>query len=235
MKRRTTRWLAVLLLAVPLAVPAQAQNGQDRVLDNSDVEQEVEQGGKRIYRTVDEHGNPVFTDSPPDSGPVEEVEVAPANTLPMETNRPRVLEMEPEPVRYRLAVASPMNEQTFQNPSEPIKVWVRLSPALEPNHRLVVTANGEPLPGSLQEGFSYRQPVRGEHRLQARVLEGSRVLEESEEVIIYVHRNSVMGQQSDSDEGARRRPGYQRGEYPGRPGYSRGDYSRPGPSDNSGN
>lgn len=235
MERSLTRsgWLPALVLAwYVAAAPAQEPVGADGVLDNADVEQ-VEEPGKRIYRTVDRHGNPVFTDTPPESGPVEEVQVTPGNTLPMRTpSPPAPVQEAPEAARYQLAITAPEHEQTFRNPVEPIMVRVSLAPRLEAGHRLVVTANGEPLPGSPGQGYSYREPERGAHRIQARVMDGDRVVAEAEEVIIYVHRTSALRQSSASTsgsaEGARRRAGYDRDDYPGRDGYRR---TRPAPGD----
>lgn len=232
MKTRIIGWLIALLLVVPLAVFAQEENpaaaGPNQVLDNADVEREVEEGGKRIYRTVDEHGNPVFTDNPPESGPVEEVDVRPSNSVPMNIPKlPRTREVQAQQGDYQLSIVAPEDESTFQNPSQPIVVRVSLSPELKRNHRLEVTADGRRLPGSLEEGFTFEQPTRGEHRLRARVLDGNQVLEDSGEVIIYVHRASVLNEGGDpGNEGTRRRDGYNREGYTGR-----GEYSRPGPSD----
>ncbi|PKM23242.1 MAG: hypothetical protein CVV10_00015 [Gammaproteobacteria bacterium HGW-Gammaproteobacteria-14] len=145
---------------------------------------------KRIYRMVDEHGNTVFTDSPPEHLPAQEVELKPLNTVPRPPPRRAPLQEESEPVsvEYKLAITSPVDQAVFQNPSEPLAISVSVEPALGEGHSLRVLHNGAPL-----SGFQLVQPERGEHRLQLVVddAEGKRV-SQSAPVVVYVHRASVM-------------------------------------------
>lgn len=177
-------WLALLMM-MPVSVTSYAS---DSVSDASAAE--AVEGAKRIYRIVDEHGNTVFTDSPPEHRPVEEVELKPLNTVRgQQTRRPPQAE-EPEPVAvdYKLVITSPVDQAVFHNPTESLAISVSVEPDLESGHVLRVLHNGAPL-----SGFQLPWLDRGEHRFQAVVddAKGKR-LSQSLPVVIYVHRASVM-------------------------------------------
>lgn len=192
-------WLCLLvLLCSPIVAQEAAQQpvpdrerGEDSVLTNEDVPEDT----RRIYKTYDENGNAVFTDSPTDKSKAREVEIRQPNTMPMVKARPSRPAPDDEGAvagAYQVGIVSPDNEQTFQNPSEPITVKVQVEPALKEGAQVQVTANGIPLTGSLATGFVLAQPERGEHRLEAQVIAGDQVLATSPPVVIYVHRSSAL-------------------------------------------
>jgi hypothetical protein len=179
-------WLALLtMMSVSATSYALDENGAGAAAAESAVET-----GKRIYRVVDEHGNTVFTDSPPEHRPVQEVELKPLNTVRGQQTRrpPRQEEAAPAAVSYKLVITSPADQAVFQNPTEPLAILVSVDPAIKEGHSLRVLHNGAPLPG-----FQLAWPDRGEHQLQAVVddADGKRV-SQSVPVVIYVHRPSVM-------------------------------------------
>lgn len=205
-------WLCLLVL---LCNPAAAQEGaeqpvvdkeklEDPVLTNEDVPEDT----RRIYKTYDKQGNVIFTDAPEDKGRAREVEIREPNTFQATKVRPRPSASPEEEAAgsYQVGIVSPDNEQTFQNPSEPITVKVQVEPALKEGAQVQVTANGIPLTGSLATGFVLAQPERGEHRLEAQVIAGDQVLATSSPVVIYVHRSSALAPPEQSEPRGYSRP-----------------------------
>ncbi|WP_166643036.1 DUF4124 domain-containing protein [Alcanivorax sp. 24] len=177
---KTTTVLLITLLGVCAAVSVRA----------GDVS---ETGGAMIFRSVDEHGNVTFTDSPPKGRDAEAVRIGPTNTVP----GPRQERPPAEPPEsslpvfegyQRLAIVSPRPNATVRNPEGPISVEVALEPALQAGHRLEVLDNGEPLAGT-----ALRDPERGSHVLVARVLDQEgKEIKRSATVTVHVHRTSRL-------------------------------------------
>ena len=154
------------------------------------AEGEEEARGRSIYRVRDASGRVMFTDEPPeDAREVEEMDVRdpqsmPATEVPSRSARPEP--EEPEPFRYdRLEITSPEHEENIHNP-ETVSVSVSLEPSLRPGHELRLFHNGEPV-----EDTTLEWPIRGEHQVQARVLDGDgNEVQSSDPVTFYIHRAS---------------------------------------------
>ena len=102
----------ILLLALPLTLAAQ------------------------IYKTTDEHGNIVYTDTPPASGTsTEKIKLNPTNTAPPPPDiyRPAPDDPEqPEQINYTADIVSPANETTIPMGPGNFSVTANVSPA--PGH-----------------------------------------------------------------------------------------------------
>ena len=148
----------------------------------------TEEPTQRIYRTVDEQGRPVFTDVPDHRAPAQELQIREQNTVPMVV--PRIAPAEEDEVEvvleYKLAITSPANEETLNNP-ESMTVAVSVNPAPAPGHALRILDNGQEVARVVE------WPERGEHRLVAQVVdEDGKVLAESAPVVVYVQRVSLL-------------------------------------------
>ena len=150
--------LPLLLLMLLLGIPAQAAE---------------------IYRTVDEHGNPVFTDNPTPQqrDSAEPVVVHPPNTFtPSDTVSSRGL----APFRddrdgtdhYRLAISTPQNDQTVRSNDGTLDVVAVVSPSLRRNHELVLVLDGQALVVQPQGNTWHLSNLdRGTHLLVLKVMD----------------------------------------------------------------
>ncbi|MFP1683734.1 DUF4124 domain-containing protein [Alloalcanivorax sp. C16-1] len=215
---------AVSMLMVAVAAPA-------RTVD-ADVDRPGE-GGGAIYRTVDENGNVLFTDNPPDKGRAEPVQVGPVNTmegrreaLPVlapDQPEPREDTTEPAPADagYRaLRITTPADGATVRMPQDnPVAVQASAEPALLNGHRLVILDNGQPV-----DGGALDFPNPGPHRLQAVIEdENGRRLITSSPVTLHVHRTNIdsSGKAGGGSAFPTRAGSAQRGDAAGRAGAAR--------------
>lgn len=166
--------------------------------DDIEVEGQEGQGSPKIYRSVDKHGNVIFSDQPAeDSGDSEEVHLRTPNAVPMKKvvlpgAESEKDEQEPAPVYSSLAITSPEPESTIRNPQEPVMVAVDLKPSLQSEDRLVLFDNGV-----AQADMAMNTSIRGTHSLVVKVLgPNGEVRIASAPVQVYVHLSTVQNFQN---------------------------------------
>lgn len=153
----------------------------------------------QIFKSVDEQGNVTFSDTPPSSGPSEQIEVRQTNRTPA----PAVIEpLTPEPdaaaeeeaaVAYSLAITSPDNETTIAMGPGNFSVSAAVEPALQQGALLQLYIDGTPSGEPQASGtWALTNVFRGAHDLTVAVVDsrGER-LAESAAVRVYVLRPSV--------------------------------------------
>ncbi len=168
--------LTILLLAAPLVAPAQ------------------------IYRTVDEQGNVVFTDTPPPAGTEsEEVTLPQINTTPPPEPRPDLApepnETAEEPAKpeYGVAITVPADETTIPMGPGNFAVSGLVRPSLGSGHQVQLYVDGVPW-GEPQSVPSWEltNVFRGAHDITIAVVDSEgRHQAVSEPVRVYVLRPSV--------------------------------------------
>lgn len=173
-----------------------------------EAEGEEAKASAKIYRSVDKHGNVIFSDQPAeDSGASEEVHLRTPNMVPMkQVKLPQVdsqaAEEEPAEEYRSLVITSPEPESTIRNPREPVPIVVDLQPSLQGEDRLVLFDNGEEQPG-----MELNTIIRGTHSLVVKVINpDGEVLISSEPVRVYVHRSTVQNFQNGPGNGNNRDP-----------------------------
>lgn len=161
-------------------------------------------GQTAVYRTVDEQGNVVFTDSPPAGGAQSErVEVRQPNTAPpppdsgaqesarvTESAADQTAKARPD---WRVAITSPASETTIPMGPGNFSVSADVSPALRGEQSLQLYLDGEPQgePGQ-HSVWNLTNVSRGAHDLTVSVLSGAgEPLATSEPVRVYVQRPTV--------------------------------------------
>lgn len=152
---------------------------------------------QQIYRSVDEHGNVVFSDQPPPPGQQgEQVELGELNTAAPPAPRPRPA---PEPKKAEPAqepavtITSPANETTIAMGPGNFSVSGRAEPPLGPGEQLQLFMDGEAV-GPPQAGANWglQGVLRGPHDLVIRrVTSSGKAIAESDPVRVYVLRPSV--------------------------------------------
>ncbi len=149
----------------------------------------------KIYKTIDENGNAVFTDAPsaPEEG--EEVTLKPLTPIqfdipeePTITGQESETEEKDKPNYKELVIVEPENGSTFRGDGN-IKVKVKHRPALYPNHMLALFINGQQA-GTPQTGtvFKLKNVSRGEYTLQVKILDSSGKEWKAASSTVYVFR-----------------------------------------------
>ncbi|MFW6092933.1 MAG: DUF4124 domain-containing protein [Pseudomonadota bacterium] len=166
-------------------------------------------GADRIYRTVDEDGNVVFTDETPGPDePSETVELEPdgANTFeppPVEQHTRSLeewLEDDDEEAEaaaesgYRtLRVAQPGDDEGIRNNAGNVVVHAELEPELQPGHVLQLYLDGTLRRSARSNRIQLANVDRGTHSIVLRVVDeqGNRLIS-SETSVFHLQRRSVI-------------------------------------------
>ena len=124
----------------------------------------------QVYRTTDENGNVVFTDTPPPGG-AEEVKIKRTNTTPATEIAPPPAPPEEEPeaegeVEYTVRISAPADGSTIPMGTGSFTVIAAVSPPLEAGETLQLIMNGtnEGSPQT-QNSWSLVNVRRGEHSI----------------------------------------------------------------------
>lgn len=154
-----------------------------------------------VYKTVDEHGNVVYTDDPVGHG--EPVKLPPLSTVPPPSYQspaspagPAVDEGKPSSVRYQqLKIASPTQDETLRD--NPGNVWIKaaINPEFDPGtgDRLQFYLDGKPVgKPDVKDKVLIPDVDRGAHTVSVSVVgPGGKELQRSDDVRFYLHRQSV--------------------------------------------
>lgn len=192
--------LIVLMVALVLGMPVSASEVEEREAAQEQIPAPASQSTvtKKVYKSYDRDGSVKFTDEPVDGS--QEIEVRESNRVQFvrpearpspEDELEQVLEI--RPVSYKISIVAPGDQSHYHNHAEPIPVRVSLQPELQQGDRLEVTDNDELLTPGDAGGYQLEYPPRGEHRLEARVINSKgNVVAESAPVTIYIHRTSIL-------------------------------------------
>ncbi len=124
----------------------------------------------QVYRTTDEQGNVIFTDTPPPGG-AEEVKLNRTNTTPATelAEPPEPTEEEPaeeEDIEYTIRISAPADGSTIPMGTGSFTVIAATSPSLEEGESLQLIMNGtnegEP---QTQNSWALVNVRRGEHSI----------------------------------------------------------------------
>lgn len=159
----------------------------------------------KIYKTVDENGNIVYTNDPkdenaeavdlPELGVVEAGEQA---DLSMEAARRAKARTEARSDAAQrkpygdLAITSPAEEEAIWGSAGNLEVTVDSGDFLAPGHRIRVMLDGSEIPQSEDGTFRIDQVYQGEHKLTAQVVDAAgNVLAKSGTRTFYMKQASV--------------------------------------------
>ena len=150
----------------------------------------------QVYRWVDADGVVHYSDQPHPGAEEVELELAPAISMPRaapRAGRPAAApEPEAAPAYQSLTVASPAAEETLWNIAGVLDVTLNLQPALQPGHQVRVYFDGTPQEVSGTQ-FQLQEVWRGEHNLQAEVLdESGNLMIRSEPIRFYVQQTTIV-------------------------------------------
>ncbi len=147
-----------------------------------------------IYRSVDENGNIVFSDTPSEGA--EKIDVEEAQTVESPRTKPfkyEPPESEPAPPYKQVAIISPENDKSVRANSGDISVKIAVNPALRLNHQLEVLMDGNQVASGRAMSVDLENVARGTHTLQARVIaRNGKTIMSSEPVTFHLLRHSVQ-------------------------------------------
>jgi hypothetical protein len=151
----------------------------------------------QIYKSTDEKGNVVFSDTPPQGqSQATEVELKPLNTAPppaaLPRSKPEKKKKSDEGPQYLTRIVAPENESTIAKGPGDFSVSASVEPPLGRRESLQLLMDGEPQ-GPPQQGTSWSLTgvMRGPHDLVVARQSGDQVLDRSEPVRVYVLRPSI--------------------------------------------
>ena len=153
---------------------------------------------ERIYKTVDEHGNTVYTDVPPKEGEQgESVNVVPLNTIdltptepPQEINAPANDEPVTGDYYAALAVTSPANDEAVRDNAGNVVISAAVNPPLVRGHRMLLVFDDEATEIEAEQSTFYITNVdRGSHTVAVRVVDrAGNVLKQSPPITFHLQR-----------------------------------------------
>ena len=160
----------------------------------------------KVYKTVDENGNVVFTDQPTSAGDGKQVEIStiilntyssadtPAAAAPFDDlDDPDIDPMNPYEA---LVVVSPDADEAIRDNAGNVYVEGRIDPALKAGHQAVVFLDGMET-GHVSDELSFSLPNvdRGTHTVHIAVIDkdGQTVIE-SESTTFHLHRFALRKQ-----------------------------------------
>lgn len=152
-----------------------------------------------VYRWVDEDGSVHYSDRPHEGA--ETVVLPPAQTFkaPVVNRRTKTTadaDQQPQPAfEYKsVQIVSPIQEEVLWNTGGQIDVAVRVEPALQPGHQVVLYLDDQAVDGAGQgTQFTLTEVFRGQHKLRAEVRgsAGAKLIE-SRPVSFTVQQSSLL-------------------------------------------
>jgi hypothetical protein len=151
-----------------------------------------------VYKWVDENGVVHYSDQPHENAEKVQLKAPQTYSAPKTPSGPVPLPREaasrPGPVYRSCAISEPTNDQMFMNTSS-VTAGVSVEPAVRPGDTVVVTLDGQRVPGVPATGGQFAiSPVdRGTHSIQMSVQDstGATVCS-SPAVTFHVHQPSLQ-------------------------------------------
>ena len=149
--------------------------------------------GAEIYKTTDKHGNVVFTDKPPSSGPREEVKLEAPTEIPSSAP-PRAISWsasqsyQAKIIYDQFEISTPENDSTVRNSGD-FQITLSVRPKLARGHKVRFWINGKAVTKP-QRGLrhSVTNMDRGTHQLKAELLNRAGNVLESATSTVHVRR-----------------------------------------------
>lgn len=153
----------------------------------------------KVYRSVDEQGNVIFTDTPQPNAqevtlpPLQSYTSPETNTGVSGTQRFKNRLKQPA-IQYSLSIVSPQNEATIWDNEGNVLVVVTTNPPLDGQLQLEILVDGLKMSASGQRtSVQLTGLERGTHQIQAQLVDGNGgVVVTSEPVIIYIQKTSLL-------------------------------------------
>lgn len=150
----------------------------------------------QIYKTTDENGNTVFTDSPQEGQHSEQVKLKPLTTITQPPVEPLPKSTSKQPDEDQafaynsLRILTPEAGETIRN-TPVFEVVAGIDPNMLPRHSAVLLVDGQPFAKQQNNlTFVLSDIDRGTHTLEVQVLDADGKLQISHSIEIFIHRNT---------------------------------------------
>ncbi len=153
-----------------------------------------------IFKTIDENGNPIFTDRPSEEQKAEPVELKPMSTVEL-TPATTTTDSQPEPAKQTepssynsLQILTPRHGDTIRDTTN-FEVVAAVAPELLPRHSARLLIDGvavDQSQTSLQ--FFITDIERGAHILEVQIIDGGNKIQISQKIEVFVHRTTHIKQ-----------------------------------------
>ncbi len=152
--------------------------------------------GETVYRVVGPGGEVSYTDTPPEQGEFEALELEAVNTQPaLEADFQASTPEEQQTALYeRIAIVAPKNDTTVPPGQLNVVVQLELEPPLHTGHLVQFFLDGEPQgEPAATTAVTLSDLYRGSRTIQAQVIDDASgtVIAQSNSVVIHVKRHSV--------------------------------------------
>ena len=149
-------------------------------------------GAAEVYMTVDENGNPVFSDQA--SEDAKKIEVKEVITIPGLTNTtPTTSSAEPVEYYQILSIANPKDDGTYFRSEGNINILVDVSPRLRGQDQIVYYLNGMRLHSGKSANFTLSELDRGTHTVSVSIIASDgEVIKTSDTITFHVRQASVL-------------------------------------------
>jgi hypothetical protein len=146
-----------------------------------------------VYMTVDENGNPVFTDQASEGA--KKVEVKEVITVPgLENPRPYEGDLEPINPYDSVSISHPTDDQTYFRSEGDMVVQVEVSPRLRSSDKIVYTLNGNVVQSGKSTSFRISEMERGTHSISVSIIgPDESVIKSSPAIIFHMRQASALG------------------------------------------
>ncbi len=132
-----------------------------------------------IYKSVDENGNVVFSDSPPDKS-AEKIELGPINTIPALDLPANQDDSAGQPTQddasyQTFEITQPQPDQSIRDNAGNIAVAVSVAPTIDSdtNDQIVITMDGREVSRGTKTSIDLSNVSRGTHTLDAHIVNSS--------------------------------------------------------------
>lgn len=144
-----------------------------------------------IYRSVDDRGNPVFSDQPSKHAvpvDIQELNTTPGVDVPKRSDPPPAATSEDTP---QLTIRQPRNGQILANGLQATPVNIGLSKDLPPGYRIRITLDGAELQSGRSTSLTIPRLDRGPHQISASLMNqhGATIQQESINIMVYWPNN----------------------------------------------
>lgn len=126
-----------------------------------------------VYMTVDENGNPIFTDQEVEGS--KKIEVKEVITIPALKDTAPVKSNTDTPQKYysSLTLVNPKNDETYFKSEGALAINVSASPRLRRGDTLVFFLDGEQIHQSRSTSYSLSELDRGTHTIRVAIVNGN--------------------------------------------------------------
>ncbi len=156
--------------------------------------EEPAQDNGTVYRSIDEDGSVQYSDKPtPDSEAVKLQQPTILPATPVQRPATTTIQKKQQKSQYyqSLRITRPGKQETLRGGQGIVEVSVAIQPALQDGHQLEILLDGNAQRADTTS-LTLQNVYRGEHQLQARILDAQgKALLESERITFFMHRPTV--------------------------------------------